>query len=395
MKYSVLFSFILHGCAQGVYPENLENFPPHPCDPTALSSDFWNCGACDAVCPLDDTDTCTASTCLCGNDLPCLPGSDCAYGGCLFMDPTGAVCEFKEECGTDYLCIEGRCTFFEATPEICDAQDNNQDGIIDGTLQGPLTQWCLGEGITPVEDILPPCNPGFRICTRGLWSECMGDIPPVPEQGTFLCDGVDNDCNSCIDSELLPDGTCSSQLVPRAYDVIFALDISGSMVGKINNVLAAVQSFAGTVSNNPLFSFGIVVISRVGVVDGEPELYLDLSDYPTFVNGLATLDLTGGGREPQYDTVYMLATGEMPISWHVGSTRIIVIFSDEEGQTTVLRNLTQEDMCASLVSGEALYFFINEHFRADFDLCDTAIFSLGTSEEMQRELEEQVLINPC
>src|SRR3989344_3710531 len=105
------------GCASGTVPEEAADsgtdgggdhrwpYVPHPCQETAVDHDFWNCGdSCDDAvrCSSANTDVCYEGTCYCGEDPPCVDGSDCRFGRCIASNPKGEGCEFDDDCVAGY-----------------------------------------------------------------------------------------------------------------------------------------------------------------------------------------------------------------------------------------------------------------------------------------------------
>lgn len=406
----VLGAIFLLGCASGnVQGESADagapdgsswNYYPHPCQETEVDHDFWNCGtSCDdaVVCSLANTDICYEGTCHCGEEPPCADGSDCRFSRCVASNPEGEGCEFDDECVAGYACIEGHCTFVKCVPEECDGVDNDCDDEVDESAPGsPLAELCFdGRYGEDVGDVLLPCIPGVRACVAGGWTECFGENPPVPEQGMLGCDGLDNNCDGCVDG-VLAGGICDSA-EPVGFDIMYVIDTSGSMSGTIAAVKTATHDFSESFSDNPEFRFGIVMIAAIESPN-RPLLYLDLTDFDTFEDELALMDAFGGGSEPQWDAVYELGTGELPVTWREGTTRIIIVFSDENGQTyreaAGLSAVYEAEMCGALTSGEVLAVVeLPAHFE-DFDEC-AVTYELSNDAVLMVNNLDDIIADPC
>ncbi len=76
----------------------------------------------------------------------------------------------------------GTCTGVGPSPEVCDNQDNDCDGTIDGLSQ-------------PCGSSVGRCSPGTQICTGGAFGMCVGGIGPTGE----ICNGIDDDCDGSTD----------------------------------------------------------------------------------------------------------------------------------------------------------------------------------------------------
>ena len=72
-----------------------------------------------------------------------------------------------------------------ATPEVCDALDNNCDGRVDEGNPG---------GGAACGSAIGACRPGMQVCTAGAFV-CTGALGPRAE----TCNGVDDDCDGTID----------------------------------------------------------------------------------------------------------------------------------------------------------------------------------------------------
>ena len=300
MKYAAISMLFLVGCSVGggEYPYPFPDaapvdggtfIVPVECIPEDVDTDFHNCGACGAFCSPADADSCVMGTCLCGVSAACTGLTDCRVGRCVPQDPEGLVCEHDDWCTVNEACIEGRCSFVECVPETCDGLDNDCDGVVDnGAGDGPLSQFCIGDRPAMGSGYLPPCRSGVRVCDSGTWTECVGDVAPLSETGLFSCDGVDNDCDGCVDGALT-DGVCESRR-SSIFDVVFAIDQSGSMHNKIGVVRQAVRLFSARLSSLTAFRYAIIRIP--GDTDGVSELYQDLTVFTAFESALQGMPLS-------------------------------------------------------------------------------------------------------
>ena len=117
-----------------------------------------------------------------GEDNNCRDGADeihtelgtaCSGGAGGCIDAGVLVCA---ESGIGTACSTDGS---EPQEEVCDAIDNDCDGVADN-----FTQFCA-----------TTCGIGQQLCTAGVWSDC--DVTPEPE----LCDGLDNDCDLSLDDD--------------------------------------------------------------------------------------------------------------------------------------------------------------------------------------------------
>jgi MYXO-CTERM domain-containing protein/uncharacterized repeat protein (TIGR01451 family) len=98
--------------------------------------------------------------------------------------------------------------------EVCDGQDNDCDGIIDG-LQRACYPAATPGCDTTTGKCVGICRLGAETCPRlsapaasNAFGACMGAIKPQPE----ICNGLDDDCNGMVDD--VPGG-CDKTCIPK------------------------------------------------------------------------------------------------------------------------------------------------------------------------------------
>lgn len=398
--------------------------PRAVCDPTdnvRLLNDVLNCGECGVSCPGEYSDSCVLGECSCGGGQICSTGSGCRAGACLaaerfqtcvededcetwqecVLDVSGAPrciaqCEFDGECFPGYACIEGACSFVTCAPEECDGRDNDCDGSVDEAAPGvPLSRYCFSGPAEMLEtlSVVPPCRLGVQVCEPGgVWSSCRGEVPPRPEVGLLACDGIDNDCDECPDGRR--EGDMCVSLVPSGFDVVFLIDVSGSMSNFISTVKESVRIFSSGFDRSQPISFGIVLVD-----EPQPLLYHDLSPIEPFQVALEMLPRSSFAREPSWDALWEVATGVIPLSWTSGRSRIIILFTDEEGQSYhrdrgVGPNITPADICSSLMMGEAIFTLTEPRYYDYFDDCGV-VWPLTESVEEMTSYLAGAISEPC
>ncbi|MCB9530027.1 MAG: hypothetical protein H6701_16855, partial [Myxococcales bacterium] len=119
----------------------------------------------------------------------------------------GIACEtgLPGACGAGQTaCVDGDTVCeptVEASDEVCDGIDNDCNGAVDDAeVGGPLVESCY-EGPAGTEDV-GACAAGVRTCVDGMFGACEGSVTPTSES----CDEVDNDCDGEVDN--VGDGEC-------------------------------------------------------------------------------------------------------------------------------------------------------------------------------------------
>jgi hypothetical protein len=134
-----------------------------------FQNDEQHCGGCSKTCAYQQA----AASC---------DNGACTMGACLsgYLDLND---DSKDGC-------EYRCTRTAGGVEICDGQDNDCDGTIDGEVSDD------GQACGGMPGGSGECRQGSRMCINGALV-CVGAGTP----GTEVCDGKDNDCDGSTDED--------------------------------------------------------------------------------------------------------------------------------------------------------------------------------------------------
>ena len=253
------------------------------------------------------------------------------------------------------LCDEtgsyGPCYYFDSLPEECNNWDDDCDGTIDG-----ITDYCSSD---PVTAGVGECSGGTKECTEGEWSECLGQVFPEEE----VCDGLDNDCDGLIDEDLEPH---------EKVDLLFVIDISGSMQSYINALASALSMYASDFAQTE-HMFGLVVFPNAWVETSGYEMSVESGNGSSaFINVMSfqmllnSLSADGGGSEPSYDVAkrIMSSNDAAHIGWREDAYPYVILITDEDGQSwgdnDVYDVAANSLNChiASCESGDAYEFYV-------------------------------------
>ena len=273
----------------------------------------------------------------------------------------------------------------EIKPEECNNHDDNcnqqvDEGLVAGCYSGPPQTMYVGI-----------CVPGEMTCFQGKWGHyddlgnfmpkmCLNEVLPEPED---ICNGTDTNCDGKIDED--------KELEPT--DILFIIDLSGSMDAEINAVMLALNKFATHYSDSDVIKWGLVfTASAKGWAQEQVVLQTDLVDFDTFMNIFQTAGYsTQGGDEQNYDAIYLAISNlvgaaqlpypledfewtgwateesqppaaEWSLSWRDDAKHVIILFSDEEGQSYLDPKITEEVLVDMINAADELsiYAFTEE-----------------------------------
>ncbi len=193
------------------------------CPACAKAPFIETCNNCDDDCDGIIDDHLVDTGLSCGNNV-----GDCAGGltMCCSSDPNLGACTINGTTDKIY-CKSGNPGYPVSGPDLCDGTDDNCNGVAndepplacftDGVNTLPMSKdgvgvchhgieqcltlpLCGSSTVTPPNCITGACPAGWpagKTCPNPTptYGACQGLVVPSPE----FCDGLDNDCNACID----------------------------------------------------------------------------------------------------------------------------------------------------------------------------------------------------
>lgn len=240
-----------------------------------------------------------------GADEACPPGDTrCA------TSPYGSVCPAGGPAVSCQIAPTGDPRYDEQSPpptavvltNACDPDDDN-DGVPDDVDCGPTIATVHG---------------AYRYPTDGS----LINIPAAAE----ICDAYDNDCNGTVND---------NPNLHTKVDMIFTVDISGSMQPYIDRISEAILRFVNNYQGSQ-HRFGLVVFGQatgapLQTLGPQGRVVINLTNVAAFQAAFAALQANGGHIEPMYDSVYELAssTNRYGIAWSDDAHPYVVVVTDE------------------------------------------------------------------
>lgn len=260
--------------------------------------------------------------------------------------------------------------------EICNGKDDNCDGRIDEDEEigvapcypGATTDLLHGE-----------CRWGVKRCIGGAFV-CQGAVVPVSEE----CNGKDDDCDGQVD-----EGTAGG------LDLVFAVDYSGSMIDKIQNLQAVTAQWAQKYATRTDIRMALLGIpGDLMGQDGMVTVIHNLDTPAVFATSFGQHgSASGGGEEPSLDAIYQLAqtTNPLGMTWASGSRRAVVIYTDEMPQS-YLSPIVTETQAKSLAASNGLRVFV---FTSDQTWYNWSPRPFSASTALEANLDDVVQQGSC
>ena len=267
--------------------------------------------------------------------------------------------------------------------ELCNNFDDNCNDLVD---EGLFSSCYTGPEETLDVGI---CKPGEITCHKGEWGNylddgefvgdyCLDEVTPADKDS---CNGVDDNCDGDVDDGKEMEDT----------DVLFIVDFSGSMDIEIAGVMSALNMFASHYSDEDVIRWGLIVgPTSTGAYDEWLELKSNLVAFDQFMVDFAAIGINqlAGGSEMLYDAVYLAihnivspsslaytladlfwfsttmmeissdpVVSQFKIDWREDAHHVVILFTDEEGQSFLTPSITQEVLLEAIQGAIDLYVY--------------------------------------
>ena len=371
-------------CVGGVYHEcTAATAEPETCNGIDDDCDGSTDEDLDCGCPPEIIGAlvpCKASPLKCGDgykECTCID-EDCSATG--YTD-CAALCHYigPEPCEP----LAG-----EISPEVCNGFDDDCDGLTD---EGLLVSCYSGP---PQTEGVGICVGGSMSCMGGEWGSmvgggflagyCAGEVTPKPE----VCNGSDDNCDG--DAEDLKD-----------VDVLFIVDVSGSMSQEIAAVLSAMTSYALTFAGEKSVQWGLAIGPANSPLGYVPEEWLILTaplgsiydlthaisvapSYMAFMLGgeqmidalyLSLAPLSQAPDPPVWALAWSYGFNSDPaittwdVGWRAEADALVILMTDEGPQSYADPTLTAGSV-NSLAHGASLHLFTQPNIQNAWSTLD-------------------------
>lgn len=304
---------------------------------------------------------------------------------------TDNPCNQRGKCfATWYLCNEGTmyCDWPEGPPvtDRCATYYESCGTTTDDDFNGPPYEYCYTG--PPETAVNGDCHPGVVQCIDGK-KVCYGEVTPGPLR--YCQDGADGDCDGFPDIRSSPSGT----------DIVFAIDVSISMVLTYDLLSSAICDFAqyGPMRGDD-YRYALVLIA-------EPDGGFSLASNFTSADDLCVmLDLPelSGSIERTLDANLAIVDPANPLGldWRAGATKATVLFGDEEAQSSCpdiscMNYLSDQVISSCAQSQISVYWFqdYSDYYERLSRYCGGNLFPLASSIEDMRHSLLSIFLNLC
>lgn len=237
--------------------------------------------------------------------------------------------------------VWSECETRKPTQEECNGKDDDCDGIVDEIADIGINPCYPGN---TAELSHGECRFGVNRCIRGVWS-CQGYITAKSE----TCNGKDDDCDGQIDEDSF-----------GGLDLVFAIDYSGSMSDKIQNLQSVTTAWANTFAGRSDIKMALVGIPLSETHATPITVATNLTSPSIFASDLSRrTEALGSGDEPSLDVIRLISDASNPlrIMWSPNSRRALVIYTDEAPQSYIQPIISQQQ-AQSIANDAALRVFV-------------------------------------